>query len=514
VLRLVAPARPQHPIAVSLDDIAPAMTPLRLASNGTDRILLLVEAPPRPGEPSGPVRRLLVLDATGGLVDALSINGAPPHDLTGLRDLVWIADAQGLRRFGPGAPSVTRPMRGRFLTPALYSPEGRERGWLRAELFGDLPPQAMLRVRYASTSDVSLKERVAALAADTSAPATVRAQRVTEALRDLWSAPMEIAGPSEDAAGASAPSMHVVPLHAAAGPWLWLDIEVLAAAADRVPVISELRVRYPELSLMRHLPAIYRDTDDRNSFLRRIVAVLEATTQDLDARIESLGRLIDPAHAPADWLGFLGSWIGLPWHDDLPESVQRCLLGAAATLLRTRGTRAGIIALLRCVLPGRRVRITDFAVDVEPLVIGGRAGSCASPLPGVLLGRPNAASVLGSPHAVIGHIRLPCPGDTACDPLDTLERRLRIEIRASQHEKEKFDPILREMLRDFVPLGLRLELRWRSTAGTGTRLDDFVLDGYRPATLGHEPVLGRVTLSRETAGRLRAGGLASGFELQ
>ena len=132
----------------------------------------------------------------------------------------------------------------------------------------------------------------------------------------------------------------------------------------------------------------------------------------------------------------------------------------------------------------------------------------------MLLGRPKTLPALGSPHAVLGHIRLKCPDD-ASTPLDSLDGHLRIEITASAQERTKFDPILRHMLRDFVPLGIRFELRWRSrSAGIGASLDDFVLPGNGEAVLGADAVLGRAVLSREGAGRLRRDGIAPDFELQ
>jgi phage tail-like protein len=515
---------PRDVITVALDDVAPGFAPLALGGNGRDRVLLAGNATRLPDDASAtfsPAHRLvLVLDASGGLVDYLDLGvpSSPDVDLAGLGDTVWVADAQGLHRFALGAASGNRVANGWFISPLLISPEGRDSGWLRAELVAELPPGAAMRVRYASTDNVSKKEQVVAIAEDKTLPQGVRRQRVVTALQGLWSEPLHFVGEPEEprACGEEKPPqpIWIAPLHAAPGKWLWVEVELRAAAPDRAPHLRELRVRYPELSLMRHLPAIYRSEDSRNTFLRRIVAVLEATTQDLDERIERLGALVDPNTAPAAWLDFLATWLGLPWHDDLPERAKRALITAAGILLKTRGTRAGIAALLHCLLPGRRVRIIDVAVDLEPIIVGSRSGACATSLPAVLLGRPNRARVLGSPHAVLGHMRLPCRDDDSCDPLAALEGKLRIEISASAAEQRQFDPILRVLLRDFVPAGIRWQLHWRPAAGAGTTLENFVLDGYRPAILDREAVLGRVTLSCETSSRLRPDGLATGFELQ
>lgn len=435
-LHFVPAARPQDVVTVALADVAPTFMPAVLGGNGTDRILLAGEASRLPDDPSSawpqPRSILLVLDGSGGLVDYLELTGAAA-DFAGLAETLWVADAQGLHRFAPGAAIGRRVANGWFITPLLISPEGRDSGWLRAELAAELPPGAVIRVRHASTDSISKKDQVVAIAADGTLPKGVRRQRMIAALQGLWSEPIEFIGEPEEPlpCGEERPPqpLRIAPLHAAPGPWLWLEVE-LRAAPDRAPRLRELRVRYPELSLMRNLPAIYRSEENSDTFLRRIVAVLEATTQDLDERIERLGALIDPRTAPAAWLDFLATWLGLPSHDDLPERAKRALIAAAGILLHTRGTRAGILALVRCLLPGQRVRINDTAVDLAPIIIGARSSACATSLPAVLLGRPNRRRVLGSPHAVLGHITLPCPGDDACDPLAALEGRLRIEISA------------------------------------------------------------------------------------
>jgi phage tail-like protein len=512
---------------VKLADVLPGFQPITIAGNATDRILLAGDADRLPGDrkpgAGGPWRLVLVLDNTGGLVDFLNL-GAPPKlpaqqtiGLAGLRDTVWVADAAGIGRFETGRASGKRAIFGQYLTPVLLSPEGRERGWLRAELTGDLAPGAFMRVRYASTSDAELQSWIVKLASDTSVPPGIRRQRIDACLRDLWSEPLrfdgEPAAPQPCAGETPAPPpARIVPLHEAQGKWLWLSVEMQTGTPDRLPLLRTLRVRYPELSLMQNLPAIYRGEGDRDGFLRRIVAVLEATTQDIDERIERLGTLVDPSTAPADWLDFLASWLGLPWHEQLPDGAKRALLRAAASIRQTRGTRAGILALLRCVLPGRPVRILDPGVDFAPAMVGSRSAR-ANNLPALLLGRPKSLAALGSPHAVLGQIRLKCPDD-ASTPLDALDGYLLVEITANGEQRKQFDAILRHLLRDFVPLGIAFELRWRShRSGIDARLDDFVLEGRREAALDGESLLGRAILPRDGVGTLRADGLTPGFKL-
>jgi hypothetical protein len=194
------------------------------------------------------------------------------------------------------------------------------------------------------------------------------------------------------------------------------------------------------------------------------------------------------------------------------RGIATALLRAAASMRRTRGTRAGILALLGHVLPGHWVRILDPGVDFAPAIVGS-PGARATTLPTLLLGRPKSLPALGSPHAVLGRIRLKCPDD-ASTPLDALDGYLLVEITASAEQRKQFDPILRHLLRDFVPLGVEFELRWSARkTGIGASLDDFGIEGRREAALDGESLLGRVILPRDGAGTLRPDGLAPGFEL-
>src|SRR5438045_8287662 len=96
------------------------------------------------------------------------------------------------------------------------------------------------------------------------------------------------------------------------------------------------------------------------------------TTQGLDERIASMGSLINPSSAPEPWLDFIARWLGVPWDDELPLKYKKALVNRAPELAKTRGTRAGLEALLGALLPGsRRFRVTDNTADSGFAVVGG-----------------------------------------------------------------------------------------------------------------------------------------------
>jgi phage tail-like protein len=509
---------------VALDSAPSGFKPSALAANGTDRILLAGTVALPAGSTAGPFQRLLlVFDADGNPVDQVPIGIAPdPNDVTALaalRDMVWIADADGLRRLQSGAGGADRPISANFLTPTLISPEGKDRSWLRAELMAELPPGATLQVKFATSSDAAL---IANITRILSGPATTPAQRrarVEQLLpQSQWSV-CQYQGAAAEPCGTGdpvPPATRTVPLHTAFGTALWLAVELRAAAPDQLPKLLELNVCYPELSLMRHLPAIYRSKEgDRDGLLRSLVEVLEATTHGLQERIERLGTLVDPKTAPAEWLDFLAAWLGMPWHEALALQLKRSLLSAAGVLLGSRGTRAGLLRMLKCLLPETQVRIVDSSVDLSPAMLAGSNGAGATYLPAVLLGRPHSNAVLGSPHTVLGRTHLKCADEVQC-PRDLIEGHLRIEIAAEAADNAEIAAILPYMIRDYVPIGLRIDLRWRSAGklGFGRRLDqDLVLESYRPAALDRRTVVGRSFLPSQGIGKLASDGLATGFRL-
>jgi phage tail-like protein len=521
-LEIVA-AKGGAPTKVAVRSLAPQFEASALAGNGSDRILvLLTEIGPLAPDVKAR-RQLLVFDAQGDLIDQLELDpassGSNTPSLAALRDMVWIADGKGVRRLQPGSGGAGRPVSAIFLTPTLTSPDGKDRGWLRAELMADLPPGATLEVKYASSSDPSLISAVTRIVSDRATPPGERQARINQLLTQ-WTAVDYRGAPAPpcDDGQLPAPKPYSVPLYGATGTALWLSIELRAAQFDQLPKLRELNVRYPELSLMQRLPAIYRSTEgDRDGSLRALVEVLEATTHGLQERIERLGTLVDPRTAPEEWLDFLAGWLGMPWHEMLTLSAKRELLGTAADLLAWRGTRAGLRLLLRCLLPEKtQVHIVDSSVDLSPVILASKNGAGATLLPAVLLGRPHSYAVLGSPHTVLGRSHLKCATETGC-PSDLIEGRLSIRVSADAEDNAAVAAVLGYLIRDYVPLGLRVDLRWRSAAeiGMGRRLDDdLVLESYRQAALDGRTVIGRSFLPRQGMGRLAPDGIAGGFRLE
>ena len=266
---------------------------------------------------------------------------------------------------------------------------------------------------------------------------------------------------------------------------------------------------------MEHLPSIYQRAEAQpGSFLRGLVGVLEATTQELDARIASIGTLVHPSTAPDEWLDFVARWLGLPWDDALSSEQKKAIVSRAPDLARGRGTRAGLEALLESLVPGtpRRFRVTDATADFGFATVGGD-GCSGSALPAMLGGRTRWSAELDA-RSVLGHMRLPCAGQRD-DGAWQLAGKIRVEIAATGEERVAWEPWLRALLAEMVPLTARVELRW---VGAHELRDDrlggeLTLDPPPSPHLGTDAFTGLARLP-ERGGRLSASGTGIGSRLR
>jgi phage tail-like protein len=293
-------------------------------------------------------------------------------------------------------------------------------------------------------------------------------------------------------------------------------VTLTAVHGARLPAVTELAVLYPGRSLVENLPTPYRRSAVQpGDFLRSLVGVLEATTQDLDARIAALGSHIHPATAAGQWMDYIARWLGLPWDDALSEAQKRDILRRAADLSQRRGTRAGLEALLECLMPGspRRFRVTDATVDFGFAVVGG--DRCAgSALPAMLGGFTRWHAELDA-TTVLGYTRLPCPAQ-AGDDAQWPAGKIRIEVAAGYKERKASEPWLLTLITEMVPLTVSVDLRWVSaTALRADRLDDtLVLEAPPNPHLGSDAVTGLARLPEQRRTRLTGSWPAIGTPLR
>lgn len=406
-------------------------------------------------------------------------------------------DSWKLRRF----QNIVRRGSHRIVTPALDTevPEGR---WLRADLTATLPEGATLEMRWAATSDQGLRRTVDNILADQKLTESARLAFLDELLP--WTKPFTYLGEASDASEQAMPAQETfaLPLHDAEGSTLWVDAQLRSHGAPDGPIFTALTIFHEAESLMDHLPAVYRHKGDGDRTLRRLVGVLEATTQDIDQRIGRLAERLDPKRTPQHWLPDLAQMLGLPFHDALSEDMQRALVGAAPAILAGRGTRRGLLAMLQALFPDRPIQVTDRTEQLIPVALN-KSGR----LPALLAG-PSARIPKLNARLILKRTAL-CPASACTDSLVAPSSEVLVVVPATRGERRRYGDALRAMIAAMLPAGIGLRLQWETWAGATGELPEAVLtilDSPMPVSLGDGPALGRGRAGGRMDARLDRGG--------
>ncbi len=114
--------------------------------------------------------------------------------------------------------------------------------------------------------------------------------------------------------------------------------EEFKPAPENVNGAQTQRSRYLE-----YLPALY----SQDAFMGRFLMVFEDVLTPIERTIDNLAGYLDPQLAPADFLPWLASWIGLVLDEHWPEAQRRELIRSAVSLFEWRGTKRGLSEFIR-----------------------------------------------------------------------------------------------------------------------------------------------------------------------
>lgn len=138
-------------------------------------------------------------------------------------------------------------------------------------------------------------------------------------------------------------------LRDAEGRYLWIELDLVGDRV-RTPVVDDVRAYFPRQSYLRHLPAVYREDAESAAFLERFLSIFESVFTDVDEAIAAMTRYFDPAGAPPEALSWLGDWLAVEAGEAWPDPARRDLVAQAPSLYKRRGTRGGLLEVLRIYL--------------------------------------------------------------------------------------------------------------------------------------------------------------------
>jgi phage tail-like protein len=91
------------------------------------------------------------------------------------------------------------------------------------------------------------------------------------------------------------------------------------------------------------LPSVYSEDE----MALRFTAALDDLVAPLLGVLDCLAAYFDPALAPADFVAWLGGWVGVEVTGDEPEETLRRMVAGAAAAHRLRGTARGVAEVVR-----------------------------------------------------------------------------------------------------------------------------------------------------------------------
>jgi phage tail-like protein len=300
----------------------------------------------------------------------------------------------------PPMPAVARARQGQLLTTAIDSGTARCR-WHRVRLEATVPPGTSLDVAVA-TSELQHPPPQGEPHHDPG-----------------WETfPAGVPHPADwDAAPQGALDYLV---RQPPGRYLHLRLRLRGDGAS-TPIVHRVRLDFPRLTSLEHLPPIYREEPQAEDFTERFLSLFDASVGGLDRAIERLPAMLDASAVPDAVLPWLARFLDLALEPSWDASRRRALIVALPALYRQRGTRAGLSEIVRLVF------------DVEPVIeelaserAWGAIGRDAQ-LGGVrLFSRARARLTLGA--SALGSAPLRSVGNPDLDPLTGPAWRLRVLI--------------------------------------------------------------------------------------
>ena len=99
--------------------------------------------------------------------------------------------------------------------------------------------------------------------------------------------------------------------------------------------------------MIAYLPPIYQQDEEHSPFLERFLAMFSTFFDDMEDKIDRISSHFDPDAVSGTYLEWLGRWLAITDHEAWGETKLRKLIKQAPELYKLRGTREGLMNMLK-----------------------------------------------------------------------------------------------------------------------------------------------------------------------
>lgn len=152
------------------------------------------------------------------------------------------------------------------------------------------------------------------------------------------------------------------------GRYLYLRLRLEGDGAG-TPVVRGVRLDFPRVTSMDHLPVAYRRDAIAEDFTERFISLFDAAVEDTDRAFERAPALLDTDRAPPPVLEWLGGLLDVRFDPLWDDQRRRAIIEAIPELYRRRGTLTGLRRALALTL-GVEPVVDDRSADAPWGAIG------------------------------------------------------------------------------------------------------------------------------------------------
>ncbi len=145
-------------------------------------------------------------------------------------------------------------------------------------------------------------------------------------------------------------------LYGLKGRYLWVCLEIINYEQEELSIKS-MKIEFPQISFVNYLPEIYRENEEKNSFLARFVGIFQSMYVDLEDKIDYTPLKFDTDRTTKDFLNWMADWLSIKDASIWGEKRLRQLIKEAVKIYKMKGTKRAI------------AKVVQEYAGIEPIIV-------------------------------------------------------------------------------------------------------------------------------------------------